>query len=203
MPGIGKRGGFLVVVAAVSLAGCGGNPSKVNIQLRKEIDSLHAKIADLQRRHDVDRATIAVLESKTGTNPYLPQDRLDRLFTTAGIRTLQLTRLVDADPDSPGFEAFKVSFTPFDQTGDDFKASGSAEIIVKDGETDLDRWQIDTAELNSHWLSSLVFDGFVVERPLSSAKAGGLTVVVRFTDELTGRQFEASAPLRVPDSGSK
>ena len=182
---------FVCSFTTLALVGC-GRPNAANIQLRKEIQALNARIDHFERRHQSDRATIEALQREGRTVERLSVERIDRLFTTAGINMLRLTRRVDLERTRPGSEAWAVSFTPVDQSGDDLKASGNMLIELLDGSTLVESHSIDAAESRRYWYSSLVFDGYVIERPWSTIEpVNPLTARVTFTDELTGRRFIA------------
>ena len=106
--------------SAVPLVFCGcGKPNAANIELRKQNQQLTQQIEDLDRRHQADVARIRTLESQQESLPTLPQERLDKLFTTHGIRFGKLTGGFDADPKQPGDEAVKIYLVPFDAQGND------------------------------------------------------------------------------------
>jgi outer membrane murein-binding lipoprotein Lpp len=176
--------------------GC-GRPNAANIELRKQIQSLNAHIDHLELRHDADRATIDALQRQGNTVAQLPSDRLDRLFTSSGIKMLRLTRMVDVDRATPGFEAWAVSFSPVDQTGDELKASGHILVEVLDGSTVVETYTVDAPESKRYWSTNIVYDGYVIERPWSGAvPMNPLTARVTFTDELTGRRFVGERVMR-------
>jgi outer membrane murein-binding lipoprotein Lpp len=184
------------LIATLLMVGC-GKPNAANIELRKQIQSLNSRIEFLELRHDADRATIDALQRQGNTVSQLPNDRLDRLFTPSGIKMLRLTRLVDVDRAKPGFEAWAVSFSPIDQTGDEIKASGHILVEVLDGPTVVESYEIDAADSKRFWSTNVVFDGYVIERPWSGEMpTSQLTARVTFTDELTGRRFVGERLMR-------
>src|SRR5581483_9009420 len=109
-----KRFGFICVhlcssvVLFLFLPGCSG-PSAVNIELRKQNQQLSDQIDTLKRQHVADQATIGGLEAGATTVPSLPQDRLDQLFTTHGLRFGRLTGGVNLDSKRKGDEAIRVA----------------------------------------------------------------------------------------------
>src|SRR6476661_8524929 len=70
--------------------GC-GKPNAGAIVVRKENQQLQSKIDELNRQHDADAAKIKSLEESKGTLPTLPNDRLEKLFTTHGLEFGKLT----------------------------------------------------------------------------------------------------------------
>jgi hypothetical protein len=100
-----------------------------------------------------------------------------------------------------------VYVVPVDETGDDIKAAGAADVQLwdlnkKESEALLGQWQIEPNELKKLWLDSflggsyrLVFDVSQivtkVEKPL--------TVKVNFTDYLSGKTFTEEFVIKPPN----
>src|SRR4051812_32968385 len=103
-----------IALCLAPLAGCTGKPNQANIQLRKDVQSLHAQVDTLQRERDAARAEAAGLRSQQPTVASLAPDRLAKLFTTHGIQLGKLTGGADFDPDKPGDDGLKVYLTPVD-----------------------------------------------------------------------------------------
>lgn len=189
--------GFIAVLCA---AGCFPKPNKANIELRKQVQSLEVKIADLELRRAADKAAIDSL-SGDRTIQTLPSDKLDRLFVTSSLKFKNIVVGEDLDPNTPGDEGFKIGVVPVDEFGDEFKAAGSLTVELFDlaaPETRLGQWTIDTAEARQKWLSSFVFDGYVLPFKWQTPPTHGkLLVKVTFVEELTGRKFEATSELNV------
>src|SRR3954452_4154622 len=108
------------------------SPSTANIELRKEKQALQDQIAELNRVHQADQATIQGLQNQIGTLPTLPQNRLDQLFTVHGLELGRLTGGADLDPKKPGDEGIKVYATPTDDDGEPIKAAGTFVIEAFD-----------------------------------------------------------------------
>src|SRR5712671_1947141 len=88
-----------------------GSPNSANIALRKQNQDLQEQIATLTRAREADAATIQSLQARVGTVPTLPQERLEKLFTTHGIKLGRLTGGADLDRNKPGDEGIKVYVT--------------------------------------------------------------------------------------------
>src|SRR5882757_5916803 len=85
------------------LAGCVDKSTQANIDLRRQVQSKDSEIQSLKRAHDADQATIRSLEQQKGGGlATLPEDRLDKLFTTHGISLGRLTSSADFDSQKPG-----------------------------------------------------------------------------------------------------
>jgi hypothetical protein len=192
-------------VAGLSVAGC-GKPNRGNIILRKQAQGLEGQILRLNRQHDADQATIAGLTSRAGAAaiPTLPQDRLDRMFTVHGIKLARLSGGADLDPSRPGDEGIKLYVGLIDQTGDEFKASGSFVVEVFDlsagnGGLRVGRWEFPVEQAQSNWHSFLMRYEYVLTLPWQDVvpRHPDLTVKVTFNDELTGRQFTIQQPVKI------
>jgi len=178
------------------LAGCGGKPSAVNTQLRKDLQVLQTKVDELQRQRSADLLTIKSLKEATGSaTEKLSEERLAELFTTHSIEIGRGTAGDDTDSSSPGDEGFTVLLMPKDQDNDVFKAAGNATIQLFDlSRTEkplLGKWEVSRQELGKTWVSGFTLQGYLVkfkwqEKPKSSR----LMVRVTFADQLTGRVLE-------------
>jgi outer membrane murein-binding lipoprotein Lpp len=196
----------LAVVAGTLVAGC-GSPNIVNIHLRKDIQTRDAKIAQLQRQHDVDAATIAGLTSRSGAAAVasLSPDRLDRLFTVYGIKLARLSGGADLDPSRPGDEGIRLYVGLTDQTGDEFKSAGSFVVEAFDlsaGQGDglrVGRWEFPVEKAKETWHSFLMRYEYVLTCPWQDVvpRHPELAVKVVFNDELTGRQFTLQQSVRI------
>src|SRR5688572_21382972 len=103
----------VVIVAMTLSSGCGG-PNQASIKVRKENQDLRHKVAELERREKGHLAQIRALASKATTVPSLPNERLDTLFTTHGLRFGRLTGGADLDPKQPGDDGLKIYVVPTD-----------------------------------------------------------------------------------------
>jgi len=190
-------------VILLCVPGCLARPDQANIVLRKQIQSLEAQVAELQRRHEADVATIRSLEAQRGTLPTLPADRLQQLFTASGIRLGRLTGGADLDPASPGDEGIKVYVVPIDQSGDELKAAGAFDVqlfdLSKPSENLLGQWHFSVEEAQQHWYGSALQYGYVLPCPWQGRipEHGELTLRVSFHDALTQRQFSIQKVIRV------
>lgn len=194
----------LLVSMLIAFAGC-NKPNKANIELRKKIQSLEDEKVALARERDAARAQVEALQSERDSIPTLPQDRLDKLFTTSSINIQRLTVGVDLDPKTPGDEGFKVAFSPVDQFGDEFKSSGSAVIELFDldqPDVHLGKWEYDVETIQKKYISSFVLEAFVIEEKWQTPPTSSrLLVRVGFVEELTGRRFVATREItiKLPD----
>jgi hypothetical protein len=189
----------------LSLGGC-GSPNRVNISLRKDVQTRDAQIAQLKLQHDADAATIAGLNSRSGAAAVasLSPERLDRLFTVYGIKLARLSGGSDLDPSRPGDEGIKLYVGLIDQTGDEFKASGSFvveafDLAAGNGGLRIGRWEFPVEQSQANWHSFLMRYEYVLTLPWQGVipRNPDITVKVTFNDELTGRQFTVQQPVKI------
>ena len=186
---------FLLVIPACS------SPSKANNTLRLDQQRLEQQIADLKRQHAGDEATIAELQNKVGTIPTLPQDRLEKLFTTHGIELGRLTGGDDFDPATPGDDGLRIGVVPMDQQGQKLKAAGSITVDAFDlsdpQDTHIGHWTFDLDQTKKNWFGNLLYT-YVLRAPWQKIpRHPDLTVRVTFHDELTGREFTDQKLIKI------
>ncbi len=178
----------------LTASGC-GSPNKVNIELRKRIAELESRSAELDRRHTADLATIDALQSRATTVPTLPNERVEALFTTHGLRFGKLTGGADLDPERPGDEGLKIFVVPIDDRGDALKAAGGFTVEAFDlsdaAEPLVGTWTFPAAEAATWWFGQGLLYEYVLTCPWQNRipAADKLTIQVTFTDALTLRQF--------------
>ena len=188
--------------ALVCATGC-GSPSKVNIELRKQVQTLQAENAKLRQEHDADQRVITGLHDRQGTLPTLPADRLAHLFTTHGIQFGRLTGGADLDPNKPGDEGIAVYVVPVDETGDKLKAAGSFDIeafdLAEPQSPLVGHWHFDLQQTRAAWSDVLIEYNYVLICPWQNVipKHPDLTVKVTFLDELTQTPFTAQRVVHV------
>ncbi len=187
-------------MSSALLTGCGA-PSSANIELRKENQNLHEQIDSLTKSREGDRATIESLQNKVGTVPTLPQERLEKLFTTHGLKLGRLTGGADLDPSKPGDEGIKVYATPVDESGEPIKAAGSFlveafDLAAKPPEVAKCTYDLNAARQS--WNGALMSHHYVLTCAWSTPpRHDEITIKVTFHDELTGREFHAQQVVKV------
>ena len=190
-----------VLPATLMVGGCFG-PSRANIQLRKQNQSLLDTVARLKGEQKADRARIAGLETAATTVPVLPQDRLDRLFTVHGLKFNRLTGGYASTAGLASDDLVKVYVVPVDAGGQVIKAAGEFKVEVfdlADAQSPLvasRRFSLD--ESRAAWYGQAMLYNYVLSIPLTrSPQHAELTVVASFTDALTQRIVPAEQKIRV------
>jgi len=190
-----------VVGVLLLFSGC-GKPSAANITVRKENQELREKVDQLERARLADAATIRALEQQKGTLPTLPNDRLERLFTTHRIEVARLSGGGKVKHDSPGDDCIKVHVEPVDQTGDAIKAAGSVVIEAFDlndpEHRQIGHWEFSNDDLRKSWVATFLMNEYVLTCPLREPpKHPQITVNATFNDELTQRTFTAQRAVTI------
>jgi hypothetical protein len=197
----------LVLALGVSLCGC-THPSAANIELRKQNAGLRDQIAELNRQHDGDVATIRGLESSRATTvPTLSGEQLDHLFTVYGIQLGKLTGGADLDPQSSGDEGLKIYAAPIDQDGQPLKAAGAFTVEafdLSDNGKKIGEWKFPVSDARKLWYGHAMLYTYVLTCPWQTIPSHeSLTIKTTFIDELTGRIFEVQKPVKIALSTSR
>lgn len=191
---------ILLTLFLGAAAGCG--PNAANIELRKINQDLTEKLERLENQQRASQATIAALESRAGTVPSLPSQRIDRLYTTHGLQLGRLTGGGDWDPARPGDEGVQVQVVPLDQENQPLKAAGTFvveafDLTGKDPQR-IGRWEFDHKASQRAWLGLAFAYHYLLKCPWQQLPSTAeLTLKVTFTDELTGRQYDAQKAIQV------
>ena len=161
----------------------GINLAQENAHLKREITEQDKQIAELKQQ-------LARLRG-------LPAEHLEYLVQAERVEFGKFTRAQDKDGD--GFdEGIIVYMTPFDRFGDKIKAAGEVEIELWDleaaqSERELGRWRFGMEELPKYWLSLTLTNHFKFELdwvPGKTPKHKNLTLKLKYTDVLTGKEYE-------------
>lgn len=192
--------------ATVLVGGCAG-PDKASIEVRRQNQALRDEIETMKRQRQADAATIAALQRKGGQSAAgeLSPERLDRLFTVAGLQLGKLTGGYDRDPATPGDDAIRVQVVPIDASGGAIKAAGQFTIEAFDLSGDgrlAGRWSFDLEQSKSAWHGNGLLYHYLFTLPLDAPVPPHLTLKVTFTDELTARQFTVQRPITLRPSES-
>ena len=122
--------------------------------------------------------------------------RLKDIYEVQSIKITKYTNLFDKDKDGKK-ETLIVYIQPVDQDGDIIKAAGDVHVqllkLDKDQDPDvLGKWHITQEELRKLWLNALLKTNYRLTFDVSDKVESNeepLTVMVTFTDYLTGREL--------------
>lgn len=182
-----------LLAAMLLIAGC-TTPSKANVELRKQNRELRDEMANLNRVHEADQASLRTLQSSRSVLPTLPGERIDELFTTHGLSFGRLTGGGDLEAAKPGDEALKIYIVPLDQYGDVLKAAGAFTVEAFDldrpGEQKIGQWEFPVDQAEKNWYGGALLYTYVLTCPWQTVpQHSKLTIQVTFLDALTQRTF--------------
>jgi hypothetical protein len=181
----------------------GGSPDAANIKLRKENQALTAQVEDLKQQVAANAALAQSLGASRPTVPALPTERVEKLWTTRGLKFGRLTGGADIDRSKPGDEGIKVYVAPTDQTGDEIKAAGSFTVeafdLAKPQAPLVGTWKIDLDQARKSWSGYLMDYNYVLTLPWQDRvpEHPELTLKVTFFDELLQLPFTAQQQVKV------
>ncbi len=188
----------------------GGSPDAANRKLRKENQALTAQVEELKQQAAANAALAQSLQASRPTLPALPTERLEKLWTTRGLKFGRLTGGADIDRSKPGHEGIKVYVVPTDQSGEALKAAGSFTVeafdLAKPQAPLVGTWKIDVDQARKSWSGYLMDYNYVLTLPWQDRVPENpeLTLKVTFFDELLQLPFSAQQRVKVnlPPKGS-
>jgi outer membrane murein-binding lipoprotein Lpp len=198
---------IIAALAALGIAGCGG-PSAVNIQLRKQNQTLQAQVDQLTAQHQRDVATLAASEKSHPTTRMLGPDQLDQLVTTHGLKVANLTGGDNPDTAASFDNQLKVYAVPIDGDGTPIKAAGSFKVEAFDLDDPkkplIGTWNFDLNQTRTLFYSQFLLYTYVLNCPWQTVPAhADLTLRITFADALTGREFTEQVQVKVRPPASR
>ena len=192
----------IIILAGCVLAIAAGceNPEKIEIKtLREEKTQLTRQIEQANTENEQLKKQVAVLSA-------LPADgRLENLYHLQQIKITDYTNFYDKDKDGKK-ETLIVYIQPIDGERDIVKATGAVDVQLWDlnkaeGEALLRQWHVGPEELKKLWLVTLITVNYRLSLDLGDIvdkikTAEALTVKVKFTDYLTGKEFEEQKVIK-------
>jgi outer membrane murein-binding lipoprotein Lpp len=192
-----------LAIVAILMSGC-GSPNKVNIDLRKSNQDLRDQVAQLQRQHSADTATITALQSHATTVPILPESQLEQLYTVAGLNLGSLTGgyKSDSGTEQAGDNLLRVQAVPTDQDGQPIKAAGTFHVELFDltnaNNNRIGSWDFDIQQAKANWLGSALMYSYMLPCPWQTPPSHpNCLVKVTFTDALTHGFFSAQKNVQL------
>jgi hypothetical protein len=159
-------------------------------EMMRQIEHLESENKDLQKR-------INTLHS-------LPDDlNLKDIYEVQSIRITKYTNLYDKDKDGKK-ETLIVYIQPVDRDGDIIKVPADVHVQLLDLDKDkepvvLGRWHLTPARMKKLWLNAFMKTHYRLALDVSDkvdSYEEPLTVMVTFTDCLTGKVFEEQKQIK-------
>ena len=178
-------------------AGC-ESPAISKNPLAEQVDTLTQDKRELTRQIEQLESKNKALQKQITTLHGLPDDaKLKDLCDVQRVKITKYTNLFDKDKDGKK-ETLIVYIQPIDQDGDIVKVAGAVDVRLLNLDKDKDpellaKWRVTPPQLRKLWFNALfkthyrlTFD--VSDKVDSFEKP--LTIMVTFTDYLTGKVFE-------------
>jgi outer membrane murein-binding lipoprotein Lpp len=185
---------LLALVAMTVTWGCGPRPEELRNELRREIQQLESKVERLEREKSAAEASLRAMREGTASPTTPGPEELARLYTVHGVRFGRLTRLVAPESGPSGPWTLRVHLTPTDEDGEPIKSAGRIEVqaLTENGADPVHNWSFSAEQARAAWRGQALLYEYVLNCELPGTwEPAPLTVEVRFTDLLTGRQFSA------------
>ncbi|MHC4103362.1 MAG: hypothetical protein ACYSR9_00370 [Planctomycetota bacterium] len=176
------------------VAGCESTATPKN-SLAKQVKTLTQDKREMMRQIEKLESENKDHQKQINTLHSLPDDvKIKDIYEVQSIRITKYTNLFDKDKDGKR-ETLIVYIQPVDQEGDIIKVPADVHIQLLDLDKDpvvLGKWHITPDQLRKLWFNALMKTHyrltFDVADKLDSYEEP-LTVMVTFTDYLTGREF--------------
>ncbi len=184
-----------IALFLISLAGCrNAQLDKAQLQITKlqaQNTTLSDQVALLEKENTQLTKQIQTLRSFGTTFDYKDIYDLQRINIT------NYTNIYDSNNDGKK-ETLIVYIQPIDATNDAIKAAGFMEVQLWDLDKPaeqalLKQWKIEPDELKKHWINALLGTNYRLNFSIEGIVSNydhALTVKVKFTDYLSGKQFE-------------
>ncbi|OWY71891.1 hypothetical protein B7486_09570 [cyanobacterium TDX16] len=192
-----------LLVLSLGLAGC-LQPDSGDSRIT-QIQQLEDRIESQNRELIQQKSQIAEQARQIQTLQGLSEpDRLARLVHVDKIRLQSLSGGYDDDRD--GIDDGAVAYLQLlDAQGDVIKAAGSVvmevfDLAAPDAERQVLMHQLGPEELAATWFGRFMTSHYSIKAPWPSGRMPAhksLTIVVRFTELLTGESFEVQLPVKV------
>jgi outer membrane murein-binding lipoprotein Lpp len=182
---------------AALVAGCESSAIQKN-PLAEKVDKLSQEKRELMRHIEHIESTNKDLQKQINTLHGLEEDvKLKDLCDLQSVRITKHTNLFDKDKNGTK-ETLIVYIQPIDQDGDIIKAPGDVHVQLLDLDKDKDpallgKWHITPSKLRKLWFNTLLKTHYRLTFDVSDKVENPdktLTVMLTFTDYLTGKVFE-------------
>ncbi|MDH4238764.1 MAG: hypothetical protein OEW48_04315 [Phycisphaerae bacterium] len=182
---------------AVLVAGCESSANPEN-PLAEKVDKLSQEKRELMRHIEYIESSNNDLQKQIKNLHGLDDDvRLKDLCDLQSVRITKYTNLFDKDKDSKK-ETLIVYIQPIDQDGDIIKAPGDVHVQLLELDKDKDpallgKWHVTPNKLRKLWFNAMLKTHYRLTFDVSDKVEDPdkpLTVMVTFTDYLTGKVFE-------------
>lgn len=179
------------------LAGCESNAGPAN-PLTEQVETLTQDKREMMRQVEQLESKNKDLQKQINTlHDFTDDVSFKDLYEVKSIKITKYTNLYDKDKDGKK-DTLLVYIQPIDQDGDIIKAAGEVHVRLLDLDKDRDpvilgKWRLTPAQLRKLWIDALIKTNYRLTFDVSGKipdQDKPLTVMVTFTDYLTGKVFE-------------
>ncbi len=179
------------------VAGC-GSPAISKNPLAEQVDTLTQDKRELMRQIEQLESKNKALQKQITTLHGLADDaKLKDLCDVQRVKITKYTNLFDKDKDGKK-ETLIVYLQPIDQDGDIVKVAGAVDVRLLNLDKDKDpellaKWRVTPPRLRKLWFNALLKTHYRLTFDVSDKVESyeePLTIMVTFTDYLTGKVFE-------------
>lgn len=186
---------------AFVLSGCEDPAYKYERELENRNGQANAKIAQLEKQVSTLKAQVKTKDEQIKNLQGMDKNRLDSLVKVDGIKISSYTGGVSRNGQS-GQDSIKVIFNPIDKDGDKLKAAGNVSISLFDlkakTRNKLAIFDFTPHEALKNWAGGPLTNHYSFTLPLPKTfKGGQVTVLVIFTDILTGKSHSAQRICKI------
>jgi hypothetical protein len=179
------------------VAGC-ESPATPKNPLAEQVETLTQDKREMMRQIEHLESKNKDLQKQINTlHDFADDVNLKDLYDVQSIKITKYTNLFDKDKDGK-WETLIVYVQPIDQDGDIVKAAGVVDIQLLDLKKDqgpelLGKWRVTPPQLRKLWFNALLKTHYRLTFDVSDKVESyeePLTVMVTFTDYLSGKVFE-------------
>jgi outer membrane murein-binding lipoprotein Lpp len=194
-------------ILGLAAAGC-SSPSGVNIELRKQNQSLQGQVDQLTQQHQRDVDALNACQASHPTTRTLTPEQLDQLVTAHGLKIGNLTGGDNPNSLAGADTRLLVYAVPVDENGVPIEAAGSFKIQAFDLDDPnkplIGTWAFNQNQIKGLFYSQLGLYTYVLACPWQTVPAHpNLTVRVTLDDALTGREFVQQVQCKVRPPGTR
>ncbi len=185
------------VLCLFFLAGCESNEGPAN-PLTEQVETLTQDKREMMRQIEQLESKNKDLQKQINTlHDFTDDVSFKDLYEVKSIKITKYTNLYDKDKDGKK-DTLLVYIQPIDQDGDIIKAAGDVHVRLLDLDKDRDpvilgKWRLTPAQLRKLWVDALIKTNYRLTFDIAGKvpdQEKTLTVMVTFTDYLTGKVFE-------------
>jgi hypothetical protein len=202
-----RNSAFICLLSSVFclyfVAGCESSQTPKN-PLAEQVETLTRDKREMMRQIEQLESENKGLQKQIKTLHGLPDDTsLKEIYEVKSVRITKYTNLFDKDNDGK-METLIVYIQPVDQEGDIIKIPGDVHVQLLDLDKEKDpvvlgKWHLTPVQMKKLWLNAFMKTHYRLTFDITGrvdSYEEPLTVMVTFTDYLTGKVFEEQKQIK-------